>query len=285
MTTPPYGETDPLSTTPSTPQHASTPIDDELSRESDFDTTTEYDTTSDFGTSSYDATIGEAPADDTTDGGGVGAAVGSAKETAQDAVSSASEHGAQVAGTAKEEATKVAAEAKDKATDLLADVKSQVDEQSKTQLTNLASKLGELADEIQSLVDGSDASGTVSGVAQQLADKTHQLSSHLDSRQPLDLLDDVRTFARRRPGAFLAGAAVAGVVAGRLTRGAKASHDTDSTTGAGSTTTGTTTTGGYTGVPATATVSDPPFLGSTPPADTFPLADDVPDGQNTGGRQ
>ena len=47
-----------------------------------------------------------------------------------------------------------------------------------------------------------------------------------------DLLDDIRSFARRKPGAFLLGAAVAGIVAGRMFRGAKdASTSTPSTQG------------------------------------------------------
>jgi hypothetical protein len=262
MTTPPYGETDPLSPVPPLTEPdvatAGTPIANGLSQETGSDPETSG---------------------------------GSAKETAQQAASSAAEHGAHVAGTAKDEAAKVAAEAKEKATDLLADVKSQVDEQSKTQLSNLAAKLGELADEIETLVSGSETQGTVTDVAQQLADRTHRLSSHLDSREPMDLLEDVRGFARRRPAAFLAGAAVAGVVAGRLTRGAKASHD-DTGTGSGS------------GISTPATAYDPPTTFDTPATydtpttydspstygatttdATFGQADDVPLGQNTGGRQ
>jgi hypothetical protein len=228
MTTPPYGETDPLSTTttPLTePQHAATPIGDAA-------------------------------------GSGSGSTGG------------ASEHGAQLAGTAKDEAADVVAEAKEKATDLLGDVKSQADEQSKAQLKNLASKIGELADELDDLVRGSDASGTVSGVAQQLAGKTRELSSHLDSRQPLDLLEDVRGFARRRPVAFLGGAAVAGVLAGRLTRGAKAAQ------GSGATSSGAT-------APAPAT-TPPPTTSAPTGAFASPVGtsvDDVPPNQNTGGRQ
>jgi hypothetical protein len=248
MTTPPYGETDPLSTTttPLTePQHAATPIGDA-------------------------AGAGSAS---------TGGAAESAKDTAKDALGSASEHGAQLAGTAKDEAADVVAEAKEKATDLLGDVKSQADEQSKAQLKNLASKIGELADELDDLVRGSDASGTVSGVAQQLADKTRQLSSHLDSRQPLDLLEDVRGFARRRPVAFLGGAAVAGVLAGRLTRGAKAAQGSD-TSVSGATSSGAT-------APAPAT-TPPPTTSAPTGAFASPVGtsvDDVPPNQNTGGRQ
>jgi hypothetical protein len=239
MTTSPYGETDPFATTPPPPQHAATPIGDDLAGDTGLGvpgtgTNTDTDTDSETG------------------------AVDSAKETAKDAAGSAADHASDVAATAKDEAAKVATEAKDKAADLFADVKSQADEQSKAQLQNLATKIGELANELDGLVTNAESSGTVTDVAQQLADRTHQLSAHLESRQPLDLLEDVRGFARRRPAAFLAGAAAAGLLAGRLTRGAKASQDSGTTT---STATGTTT------------VTAPP------------LADEVPLGQNTGGRQ
>lgn len=249
MTTPPYGDTDPLSTTTTPlggPQHAGTPIGDDLAGS---------------------AGLGDAsPASDDAS-----STAASAKEAAQDALSSASEHGSQVAGTAKAEAADVVAEAKDKATDLLADVKTQADEQSKAQLKNLATKIGELADELDGLVRGSDAGGTVTDAAQQLAEKTRQLGSHLESRQPLDLLEDVRGFARRRPVAFLGGAAVAGVLAGRLTRGAKASQGSSASTSSQASPT-----------PGAAPATDSTSTFST----TAPHGvDDVPANQNTGGRQ
>ncbi len=56
-------------------------------------------------------------------------------------------------------------------------------------------------------------------VAQQAAERIHGAASWLEQREPADLLQAVRDFARRRPGVFLAGAAVAGLAAGRLTRG------------------------------------------------------------------
>ena len=46
----------------------------------------------------------------------------------------------------------------------------------------------------------------------------------LQTRDPGELLDEVRSFARRKPGLFLLGAAAAGIVAGRLTSGVKAAH-------------------------------------------------------------
>jgi hypothetical protein len=54
----------------------------------------------------------------------------------------------------------------------------------------------------------------------------------LQNREPAELLEEVRRFARRKPGLFLLGAAAAGVLAGRLTSGVKAAHsDTGSTGG------------------------------------------------------
>jgi hypothetical protein len=50
------------------------------------------------------------------------------------------------------------------------------------------------------------------------------MSHWLDNHEPADLLDEVKRFARRRPVAFLALAAAAGVVAGRVTRGAVAAN-------------------------------------------------------------
>ncbi len=51
------------------------------------------------------------------------------------------------------------------------------------------------------------------------------MGAHLSHHDASDLLEQGRSFARRKPGTFLLGAVVAGVVAGRLTRGAKAHHD------------------------------------------------------------
>src|SRR5436190_1399811 len=56
-------------------------------------------------------------------------------------------------------------------------------------------------------------------VAQQAAERIHGVASWLEQREPADVLQAVRDFARRRPGVFLAGAVAAGLAAGRLTRG------------------------------------------------------------------
>jgi hypothetical protein len=182
-------------------------------------------------------------------------------------------------------------EAKDKAADILSEAKSQVDQQSRTQLQALATKLEELSGEVDSMVAGSDVQGTVTELARQLSDKTRALSSQLSQREPKDLLEDVRGFARRRPGTFLAGALAAGIVAGRMTRGAKKAHDDDasgasasSPAGSGASLAGTAPTAGdlagTTAVGSTAvgsTTTDSTTSGTT-------AVQAVPPGQNVGGR-
>jgi len=67
---------------------------------------------------------------------------------------------------------------------------------------------------------GGPAPGLAADVAREVAERARSLGSRLDGREPGELLEDVRDFARRRPGMFLLGALAAGMVAGRLVKGA-----------------------------------------------------------------
>ncbi len=76
-----------------------------------------------------------------------------------------------------------------------------------------------MADELQEMAAKGGQSGVATEVAHQAAERIHGAASWLEQREPGDLLQAVRDFARRRPGVFLAGAVAAGLAAGRLTRG------------------------------------------------------------------
>jgi hypothetical protein len=65
--------------------------------------------------------------------------------------------------------------------------------------------------------------GTATEVVRQVADRLSGVRSYLETGG--NPLDDVRSFARRRPGAFLFLAAAAGVLAGRATRSAAAARN------------------------------------------------------------
>jgi uncharacterized protein YjbJ (UPF0337 family) len=144
---------------------------------------------------------------------------------------SAAEEGRRVAGVAQEEAGNVAAEAKDQVTNLVDQAKSQVSEQGGVQRDRLVQTLNTLGDDLDHMAEQSDRSGIATDLARQAAGRIREVSNRLDGREPSLILDDVRAFARRRPGAFLLGALAAGVVAGRITRGAKESQSSSGSEG------------------------------------------------------
>jgi hypothetical protein len=162
------------------------------------------------------------------------------------------EAGKDVAATAKDEAVNVAAEAKYQAKNLLSTATSEVQNQASTQQGRLASTFRGYADELQGISQGSAPSGVMGDLVQQAASKGSQIAQWLEDREPADVLEELRRYARRRPVMFLALCGLAGVVAGRITRGAVAANTSvDSPTPARaadydySTTTPTTGTLGY----------------------------------------
>jgi hypothetical protein len=144
----------------------------------------------------------------------------SAAERAQEAVSTATDESRHVAGVAADEAKSVASEAKDQVRGLAAqtmgDVQGQVEDQTRQQKDRLAGTLATFSTDLGSMAES--RSGLAAEVAHELADRAQHLSEHLDGREPRELWDDVRRFARQRPGTFLVGALAAGVVVGRFAR-------------------------------------------------------------------
>ena len=132
-----------------------------------------------------------------------------------------------VAGTAAEQAGQVGQEARRQARDLLGQARGQVTEQARNGQQQATDGLRSLAQELHEMADSGEQHGPASDLAKQAADKLGDLAEWLGRREPGDLVQEVRALARRRPGAFLLGAAAAGVLAGRLTRGAvDANRDT-----------------------------------------------------------
>jgi hypothetical protein len=151
-----------------------------------------------------------------------------ARDEATEVGRTAADAGRQVAGTAAEQASNVAQEVKTQARDLVGEARGQVQDQARAGQQKAADGIRALSQELREMADGSQQSGTVSEVARQAAERADRLADWLGRREPGDLVEEVRSFARRRPGAFLLGAAAAGVVVGRLTRGAVDSARTDS---------------------------------------------------------
>jgi hypothetical protein len=159
----------------------------------------------------------------TTGAGTTGTGTTGTTDKAKEAASTAADQSKHVAGTAKDEAANVAGTAAEQARTVLADarqqVTSQVSDQAITGRDKLSETLRTLGDDLQQMAQGQGPThGMATDLAQEVSDRVRALGSHLENRDPSQLLDDARDFARRRPGVFLAGALAAGVVAGRLFR-------------------------------------------------------------------
>ena len=190
---------------------------------------------------------------------GDGTSVGTeAKSVASDAADS-SRH---VAQTAASGAKDVASEATTQVRQLFDQLRGELDTQASSQGQRAAGGLRSLADELRQMAESSSQRGVAGEAAGQVADRAASAADWIENRQPGDMLEELRSFARRRPGAFLLGAAVLGVVGGRLTRGLTA----DSSGGSGVGTQTTTTTGSAYGT--TPVVSGVPAPATVPPSES-----------------
>lgn len=172
-------------------------------------------------TQSYGSTV---PGGEGTSGSSSGSTTESAKEQAGAVTSDAREAGQHVAAVAKDEARNVTAEAGAQSRRLLEQTRSQLVDQSAQQQQRVASGLRSLGDELGQMARGSQEQGLASDLAQQAAGQISSVASWLENREPGALVDEVKRFARNRPGTFLAAAAGLGLLAGRMSRGLVAEH-------------------------------------------------------------
>lgn len=161
--------------------------------------------------------------------------VDAAKQEASELKDTAASGAKQVAGTAKEEAKNVANEAKYQVKDLYAQGKRELADQASTQQHRAASGLRSVGDELDSMANGTGGSGVAADIVRNVSQRISGAASFLENREPADVLDEVKSFARRRPAVFIGGAVVVGVVVGRLVRAlaqnAADENSADTTTG------------------------------------------------------
>jgi hypothetical protein len=163
-----------------------------------------------------------------------------ARDQAAHVAESAAESGQHVVDVAKDEAANVAGEAKAQAQDLFAQAQGSLREQAAQQQERVAAGLHSVSDELSQMAAASESHGVGSELARQASERASGIASWLDRRDPGSLLREVKSYARRNPGTFIAVAAVAGALAGRLTRSVAsgAPDSNESTTHGGSPTAG-----------------------------------------------
>jgi hypothetical protein len=180
---------------------------------------------------SADRTLTPAATFDTSDASTTSGKTDAAKSAASDVADDAKGAAADVAGTTKEQAKRVASEATDHAKDLYNQASAGLKEQAGQQQERAAGGLRSLSEQLGSMADNSDEDGVAQKVVRDLAQRAGSAAGFLENRDPGSLLDEVKSFAARRPGTFIALAAGAGILAGRLTKAlaADAKHEHDQT--------------------------------------------------------
>jgi ElaB/YqjD/DUF883 family membrane-anchored ribosome-binding protein len=145
-----------------------------------------------------------------------------------DSQGSTTDQAKHVAGVAGQEAKQVVGDVKEQARGLLDETRNQVQDQSRTQRDRLVETLRSFGDDLENMAQ--QRSGLASDAAREVSQRARSFSQQLEGREPAELLDDLRSFARRRPGMFLAGAVISGVIVGRILRGTRDAVQSDSTT-------------------------------------------------------
>jgi hypothetical protein len=154
-----------------------------------------------------------------------------AQQVAGQGKEAATQAAADVKDTAKEQAQRVGEEAKTQARNVASDVRDKVSEQARTQNDKLVGSIRQTADHLDEM-RGDRPDSPAATVVSRVADGGRQLADYLDRNGPEGVLQEVQDFARRRPGAFLATALVAGFVVGRLGKSvAKADPDAGTSSG------------------------------------------------------
>lgn len=214
------------------------------------------------------STVGATGAPSHVGATGAGSHTGESGVAAQagEVATHAGEAGKDLAREAQGRAGDLAHEAQERARTLMDQARSEVTEQASSTQQRLAGSLRSIGAELSQMGDASPDPGYATDLVRQGSHMASRLAGWFEDREPGDVVRDVQDYARRRPGMFLAIAAGAGMLAGRLMRGVKDASDRPSTgsrgmTGAGTyqpvtpAAAGSTTSGAY-----GATSSDP--LGS-----------------------
>lgn len=198
--------------------------------------------------------------------------------------------GRNVAGTAKDEAAGVVEEAKAQVSSLFSQVRDELSEQAATQQSRAAGGLRTLGDDLRGMSDASSG-GIAADLVSQASSRASAAASWLDDRDPASLVDEVKNFARRRPGTFIAIAAAVGLLAGRITRSVASNASASSsakpttsgriTSGVGTSTTPSSSLGLSSGAATSGALGEPTL--STDATTATPLYSSLAGDEATGG--
>jgi hypothetical protein len=148
--------------------------------------------------------------------------MGKVRETAGRQGADVAQHAREAIGdvgsTTREQVGQVAHEAVGQAKHVARDVRERIAGEAEQQTQKVSAQINRIADELHSMADNSSDDSMAAGALRQVADTGRQAARFLDERGARGLLDSAQDFARRKPGTFLLGAAVAGFLVGRVAK-------------------------------------------------------------------
>jgi hypothetical protein len=137
----------------------------------------------------------------------------------RDVTAEAKDHAKDVVSTAADEAKSVTSEVKEHARDLLGQTRARVNDELGSQVGRFAGSIDNYATQLQTMAArADDPDDTVPQLVRQASVRMQTMASRMQARGPEMMLEDLKRFARRRPGVFVFGALGAGFVVGRFIR-------------------------------------------------------------------
>lgn len=124
----------------------------------------------------------------------------------------------QVAGTAAEQARNVVGEARQQAGTVIEDLRGRAIDEADGQTKRAAGTLRQWANDFSSLASHAESDSPARSLVARAGDKGQRAADYLERQGAEGIAADLQGFARRRPGAFLGGALLAGLAVGRLAK-------------------------------------------------------------------
>jgi hypothetical protein len=124
----------------------------------------------------------------------------------------------EVAGVVAEKGRAVTGEAVAQARQVTDELRQRVSSEAHSQAHRAAEAIRQWSDDLASMVESSKPDSPVRGMVAQVADGGRRAAGYLDEQGFGAAFGQLQRFARRRPGSFLAGAALAGFAVGRIAK-------------------------------------------------------------------
>ena len=140
-----------------------------------------------------------------------------AREAAGTVTNEVTDRASELKDTAAEHVGAVASEAKDQARNVMDQTRSEVGRQLDEQGRRMGKAVRQASQQLHSMA-GSSEPGVVTDITRQLGDGLESVARTVEQNGVQGIADDLRSFARRQPGLFLAGAGIAGFLVARLLR-------------------------------------------------------------------